>query len=252
MEKNVNENESECKVLIKKVNKINNDEIEKMFCLHSEYFANAQLKNFIHDLKEKDWCILITDETENVKGYSTIQLIDTTFEGREIKFLFSGDTLVAKENWHDNLLSGAFGQFILYLNEKFFDKELYWLLISKGFRTYRFLPVYYKEYYPVHNRETPQKVKALMDHICLKKFGASYDSQKGLVVSNGQTDYLKPRMAVIPDQRKSNPHVRFFLNKNPNYYRGDELVCIANLGQKNIKDKVADRVIRAVTVNWVS
>lgn len=252
MEKNVNENENECKVLIKKVNRISSDEIEKMFFLHSEYFANVQLKNFIHDLEEKDWCILITDVAENVKGYSTIQLIDTTFEGREITFLFSGDTLVAKENWHDNLLSGAFGHFMLYLNETYFDKELYWLLISKGFRTYRFLPVYYKEYYPVYNRETPRKVKALMDHICSKKFGASYDSQKGLVVSNGQTDYLKPQMAVIPDQRKNNPHVHFFLTKNPNYSRGDELVCIANLSRKNLKGRLADRVIRAVTVNWVS
>ena len=73
---------------------------------------------------------------------------------------------------------------------------------------------------------------------------------KGLVLANGQTDYLNAKMAVIPEGRKNNPHVQFFLTKNPCYYEGDELVCIANLSKDNLK-KTAERVIRSVKVEWV-
>ena len=147
----------ESNILIKKLSRVMDEEIEQMFLLHAQYFSNIKRENFIHDLKGKDWCILIVDGYGSIKGYSSIQLMETVFEGKPVTFLFSGDTLVARENWHDNLLAGAFGHFMLFLNETFPDKELYWLLISKGFRTYRFLPVYYKEYYPVCNRQIPER-----------------------------------------------------------------------------------------------
>ncbi|MEW5801891.1 MAG: hypothetical protein AB1847_07260 [bacterium] len=239
-------------VYLKRVNKISRSEIEKMFLLHTQYFDQARMENFVHDLKEKDWCILIGDEDKSIKGYSSLQLIDTTFDGKQCKFLFSGDTLVAQENWRDNLLTGAFGHFVLYLNQKFPHHELYWLLISKGFRTYRFLSLYYKEFYPVYDRQTPENVKALMDHICSIKFASRYDSQSGLVLTDGQSDYLKPHMAAIRQGRQSNPHISYFLKKNPRYYLGDELVCIASLKKENFKSDLMERVIRSVSVEWIS
>ena len=90
-----------------------------------------------------------------------------------------------------------------------------------------------------------------MDHICSGKFGNRYDSEKGLVISTQESDYLKTPLAAIPEGRKKSPHIRFFLEKNPHYEQGDELVCIANLNQKNFKKETAGRVIGAVTVKWV-
>jgi hypothetical protein len=235
---------------IKKAERIEAQERESMYLLHTRYFSNVKRENFLRDLREKDWCILIRDGLDNIKGFSTMQLIDTFFEGRPVTFLFSGDTIVARENWHNNLLAGAFGHFMLYLNETNPGRELYWLLISKGFRTYRFLPVFYKEYYPACNRDIPERVKALMDHVCTLKFGSRYDRKMGLILSRGHSDYLKEHMAAVPELRKKNPHIHFFLEKNPYYYRGDELVCLASLNRVNFREEPARRVMRAVEVSW--
>ena len=90
-----------------------------------------------------------------------------------------------------------------------------------------------------------------MNHVCTMKFGSRYDRKRGLILSGGQSDYLKEHMAIVPELRKKNPHIDFFLKKNPYYYRGDELVCLASLNKANFREEPAGRVMRAVEVSWI-
>jgi hypothetical protein len=53
---------------------------------------------------------------------------------------------------------------------------------------------------------------------------------------------LKPELAVIPERRRANPHVRFFLQKNPGFAAGHELVCLAEISPQNLK-RFAARII---------
>jgi hypothetical protein len=45
---------------------------------------------------------------------------------------------------------------------------------------------------------------------------------------------LKPHLAAVPDGRADNPHVRFFLERNPGHASGDELVCLTELSDANL------------------
>jgi len=40
-----------------------------------------------------------------------------------------------------------------------------WLLITSGFRSYRFLPLFWREFYPRYDSVTPQQVQQLIDHV---------------------------------------------------------------------------------------
>src|SRR3546814_8887785 len=46
---------------------------------------------------------------------------------------------------------------------------LYWLLLVKGHRTYRYLRAFYRVFYPALQRETPPETKSLMDHLAAEK-----------------------------------------------------------------------------------
>ena len=47
-------------------------------------------------------------------------------------------------------------------------------------------------------------------------------------------DRLTAELAAIPDSKREQPHVRFFLDRNPGYVNGDELVCLAEISEANL------------------
>jgi hypothetical protein len=53
---------------------------------------------------------------------------------------------------------------------------------------------------------------------------------------------LKPELCDVPEGRREDPRVRFFLNSNPGYARGEELVCLARIAPENMRS-VAGRAV---------
>ena len=63
------------------------------------------------------------------------------------------------------------------------------------------------------------------------KFGKDY--KNGLVIPE-KPDMLKTGQNDIPDKRIEDKDVQFFLEKNPEFYKGNELVCLAELSVSNL------------------
>jgi hypothetical protein len=113
------------------------------------------------------------------------------------------------------------------------DGRLIWLLLTSGFRTYRFLPVFLREFYPRFGRQTPAEWDRMRLELATARFGSLYCPQRG-VVRFAQPQRLRPELAEIPPGRALDPDVQFFLERNPGHVHGDELVCIASLDQDNL------------------
>src|SRR5438874_9967725 len=112
----------------------------EMFALMCRHYDNVDPSTFAADLAEKQWVILLLDpQTEALCGFSTQVLLDAEVAGQPVKALFSGDTIVARERWGDNTLAQVWGRLALSLIDRLPASELYWFLISKGYKTYRFL-----------------------------------------------------------------------------------------------------------------
>jgi len=228
--------------------KLNDTQKERMFSLHCRYFCNVQYDIFLRDLNEKNWVIML-QETEQLVGFSTQQVFSKNVAGAERIFLFSGDTIVNPQYWQDSKLAGCFGHLMLRLINEYSDSSIYWLLISKGFRTYRFLPVYFKRFYPIYNEKTPPEYANLIGEVARYKFKDAYDAENGIVRLGLKGDRLKPEMCSIPEGREKDPHVCFFLTRNPHFSEGDELVCLADISRENL-NKYAWRAIKHATVDW--
>jgi hypothetical protein len=222
----------------------------EMFKLFSRYFSNTRFSTFTSDLDEKDLVIMLSDrQSGTVVGFSTASITERIVNGRKVLELFSGDTIVEQTSWKYNGLSGPFGHVMLYCIEKYTGLPVYWLLITKGYRTYRFLPVYFQTFYPNYKTKTPAREQEIIDTLATSRFGEYYSPVTGLVSFSGTRDYLAGEFADLPEKRLSNPHIRFFAEKNPGFTRGDELVCIAEVGTANLR-KSARRVIDSCSVEW--
>ena len=178
-------------------------------------------------MSQKNYALILYDENSDIAGFTTIQVFE--FEGRII--IYSGDTVI-EENSRGNIeLMRAWWRFSYKIQQENPGQKVLWLLISKGWRTYKFFPMFLKEIYPTYKYETPNGIQEFIDRLSLYKFGKYY--QNGLVIPK-KPDMLKTGQNDIPYKRLEDEDVKFFLDKNPEFYKGNELVCLAELSVSNL------------------
>ncbi|MSQ94791.1 MAG: hypothetical protein EXR98_09580 [Gemmataceae bacterium] len=207
---------------------------DAMFALMDRHFVNVQRPIFEADLDDKHWVILLADAgTGRLCGFSTQRLLEVEVEGRPIKALFSGDTIIDREYWGDQALIHVWGGLALSLIDTHPEAELYWFLISQGYKTYRFLPIFFREFYPQHDVAAPAWVRPVIDFLARPRYPETYDADAGVIRATASQYRLRAGVADITDERLSDPHIRFFQSRNPDHTLGDELCCLAPLTRAN-------------------
>lgn len=207
-----------------------------MEMLYRTYFTGAEEDAFHKDLKAKDLVILLRSSA-GICGFSTIKLL--TVSG--INVLFSGDTIVDEPSRCQTGLAGAFGHVMKMLANDFQGFEFFWFLISKGARTYRFLPTFFRRYIPGANDDP--ELTAKLHIIASGMFPNEFNPATGILHFHGNKDRL------INDALRMDRHSVFFRQKNPNWQSGDELCCLAPLSLDNL-NALGRRVIESVTPIW--
>ena len=226
-----------------RVDEVTGSERNQMFSLMETYYEYIDRPGFEADLDEKQWVILLQDPSNSfVRGFSTQRMLNVVVDGRPVRALFSGDTIIDQEYWAHNPLAQVWGQFALSLIDDDLSAPLYWFLIAKGYKTYRFLPVFFHEFYPRHDGPTPAWASSVIDALGRHMYPTAYDSGAGIVRADHFGCRLRAKVAEITNQRLRDPQVRFFAEKNPGHTRGDELCCIAPLTRENFTS-AAYRVI---------
>jgi hypothetical protein len=235
------------KYLIVKPQAINAQLRQEMFQLMDFHYANTFPDDFIRDLYNKSDVILLFDsKSDELVGFSTQHIFPFKISGEEILVLFSGDTIIRKEYWGSLQLSIAFGELMTDAINDNPDKEFYWMLNPKGARTFKFLPVYFIEYYPNNEIPTPERIKRIMDTLAYDLFPNRYDSKHGVIRALPKGQYLRKEFHQSEITR--NKALKSFFSLNPGYINGDELVCLTRLSYDNIRPFIKKVLIRAFQI----
>jgi len=149
---------------------LSNDQIRNMFVLFNECYE-ASFKIFQRDLSNKNWIILLRDTiSKSIQGFSSLAFYKSNMNSEEIGVVYSGDTIIRPDYWGTPELPRTWIRIVLEIG-KTLPKPLYWLLISSGYKTYRFLKVFYKEFYPRYDEPTPPEIQEIIDHLATERFG---------------------------------------------------------------------------------
>lgn len=219
-------------------------ERQRMLSLMVHHYEGVCPDRFAADLEDKQWVIALYDRADELQGFSTQAVFEVLVDGKRIRALFSGDTIVDREHWGDPALSHIWGRLALDLIDMSDETELYWFLISQGFRTYRFLPVFFREFYPRYDRPMPPRLQRILKALASERFDGDFDLENGIVRAGRDQYRLRDRLAAIPTKRLRDPHIEHFRRLNPHSGRGDELCCLAPLTRENFTS-AAWRVIYA-------
>jgi hypothetical protein len=202
-----------------------------MYVLLRSHFLGVDRETFQADLGQKNWVILLEDDRGRLRGFSTLLVYPETVDGPPLTIVYSGDTIVAREWWGSPALSLTWLRAVRRIAPLYGGRELWWLLLTSGFRTYRFLPVFFRSFLPRFDA-APNGDQPVLERLAVAQFGSRFDPATGIVRLD-RPQVLVPELIEVPRQRLGDPHVAFFLERNPGFVRGDELVCLARIAEDN-------------------
>lgn len=223
----------ECEPVVTAVGEIDTATRQAMQRLYARCYGGSSPELFFGDLDAKDEVLLLYDGT-TLAGFTSYQFYRQIVGQERIHVVYSGDTVVAPEYWGQQALAFAWIRRMGAYKRFHSSEPLYWLLLVKGHRTFRYLPAFSKVFYP-HWDGRGGELKTLADRLAAEKFGKHYNREKGVVEFPESRGHLKSDIAIPKKREMSREDVRFFVQRNPHYRQGHELVCLCRLESANLK-----------------
>ncbi|MFN2331602.1 MAG: hypothetical protein ABR580_07050 [Halomonas sp.] len=215
-----------------------------MLTLLERHFDGISPAQFALDLAEKQWVILLNDAAGALMGFTSLRL-ETLEAPFPCHLLSSGDTIIDPRAWGGTALMRAWLAAVLALRERVGrDRPFYWLLLVSGFRTYRFLPLFWRDFHPRHSDAGASPLAPGLAALARHRYGEAFDPASGLV-RFPHPQRLRPHLAGIPAERMRDPHVAFFAARNPGHAEGDELACLTELDETNLT-RAGRRILNAL------
>lgn len=221
-------------VNIRERRELSAEDAGQMYALYAAYYAETSYERFAADLAAKDYVIQLV-AGGSLCGFSTLALLEFSAGGVGRRAIYSGDTIIDHHYWGEQALATAFCRLAGAVKATDPGMPLYWFLITKGHRTYRYLGAFSREYYPHPARAISLLAAECIDTLARGTFGDAWKPELGIVRferSQGQlrAEWTEPRSALA-----ARPEVCFFLERNPGHASGDELCCLTELVDANLR-----------------
>lgn len=223
---------------IQPVSEYSREEVSQMYRLMAEFYDDTDEQVFLRDFYDKDYCLALYHDTAGLVGFTTQKVMEVEADGRTIHGVFSGDTIIHRSYWGDIELFKVWADFWFGYGEKY--DEFYWFLICKGYKTYRILPLFWKEFYPCFNKETPLHIQNIIDAYAQKLYPDEYDKTDGVIKYSHLKDKLRAGVADVGEREMKNKDIAYFCERNPGYIKGNDLACIARIDRAALKKRAAE------------
>ena len=204
-------------------------EKQAMHDLMTAHYEAVTWEQFVADLSTKDEVLMLHDMEEKLCGFTTLAW-NPSGQFDEGDILFSGDTIIDRCCWGTQELVRAFcrraGEW-----KAASGRRLFWFLISKGHRTYLYLPLFARRFYPHPEVEEPEWAR-LAGRVAAHLFGKSWKPEEGVIRFPSSQGHLREELII---GRENNLWVQYFLKCNPGHSQGDELVCFTEMDESNLR-----------------
>lgn len=220
---------------IRSVDALSDADRARMYEIYAAHYDGTSRRRFLADLEAKDLALTVHSVDGVLQGFTTLLVIETELGGKAVRALYSGDTIIDRAHWGSQVLAFNWIRLAGAIKAAAPEVPLYWFLIVKGHRTFRYLSAFSRAFYPHWASGTPAFEQALIHQLAGARFPKHYQPQRGVVQFPRSHGHLKPDLAEIAPNEAARPDVGFFLARNPGFCRGDELVCLTELAPDNLR-----------------
>lgn len=213
------------------IDRVSPADVLKMYGIFQRYYENSDLDTFLRDMSKKTGVFMLRRRSDQeIVGFSTVAKMDMVIDGKPIKGVFSGDTIIERDYWGSRALPLAFFLYLVRVVLRHPLTPVFWLLISKGYKTYLLLANNFFRFYP-HPENRYQQYQPIIPQYCERLFPGYYDAERGILDFGQDYQRLKSDVAPINEEvRRASQAAAFFEACNPDWHRGTELPCVGRVG----------------------
>lgn len=197
-----------------------------MYNLFIQYYDNTPLDVFVRDMSRKTGVFVISRvKDDKLVGFSTITNFEVDSNGKRVRCLFSGDTVVDRAYWGTSAL--RITTFLYVIRQKILHPftPLYWYLISMGYRTYMVMANNFPNYYPCVDGDKPE-LRDIAVQASEHLFPGMLDRDRMMIHFGDDACKLKGDVTPITPADRQHPKIAFFEKRNPRWMHGDEMPCV--------------------------
>jgi hypothetical protein len=146
--------------------------------------------------------------------------------------IFTSHVLLREAHRGSNLIQKLGLRVFLEARLRYPLRPIYWFFDTFSYKSYLLLSRNMREYWPRHDRPTPDWERALMAHLAGRMYGPNWRPGRGIVVRSGRKR-LRPDTAPLGSDLSATPDLAFYRRANPGHAEGDMLVCLCPLSAAN-------------------
>lgn len=205
------------------------------FELLSRHFESVTWGQFNKDFHEKEYVAVLRDGA-TVVGFSTMAVFPVLApSGKQFHIAFSGDTAIEFKARNSLGFGITLSSFFREKISEHGDGNVWYVLISKGWRTYKAMEFMFHNFSPSPSRQTDAEESEVMEAFGTTRYPHRFVKEHQIL------------RAKVGDQRLRDtspdlfiPHTElgdFFVQRNPGFKEGDELICVARLSYSNFTER---------------
>lgn len=209
-------------------NNLSEQDVMRMYQLIDSYYENITPKEFLRTLAKIDYVFLVRGEQDSILAYITLQFIHMPDKKQNIYGLLAGDVITHKDYMADtNIFMEAISSYHLQVHK---HRACYVYLACKDARTYQMFQETFYHCYPNQKEKTPLYAKKLINLFGEYYFHHEFEKSTGLIKHICFPRRIKEnRMVTYREAWMAESE--FFYQKNPEYQKGYELICVAKLSE---------------------
>lgn len=219
----------------RRINRLSPADIRTMYGIFCQYYGNTDLDTFLRDMSGKTGVFLIRRRSDRaIVGFSTVALLDLNLQGKRVKGVFSGDTIIERDYWGSRALVTSFFLYLVRTVLRHPLTPVFWLLISKGYKTYLLLANNFFRFHP-HPQQRYQEYEPLVEEYSEVLFPGYFCRSRKVLDFGDSYQYLNDDVAAITDDLRARyPNIAFFEARNPGWESGHELPCVGRAGPSDV------------------
>ena len=219
------------KIRFRKVKSFSTDENHILWSVFQESY-DLSFEDFLKKQQSLDRYAIYLNQEQQIVGYTGIRDHSFVTGNKKYRTIYFGQTIIKSEYRKKNLIQKTvvklFSQHFLSLRRS----KLFIWNDSLSYRPYLIMAKNLKCYYPSANVQHQKEHIEIRDILGEKYYGASYCSKTGTVQKN--KTILKEKELTLSNKDLSNPHIQFFISKNPNFVKGHGLITFCPATMNNL------------------
>lgn len=216
--------------------------MDALWALYATAFETTR-EAFEASLRRADDVLRFYDRSSGeLCGMSLVSAWAAEHAGRPFRVIWTGAALLKPEYRGINALHRAGLWRLARERARHPLARILWFFDTFSVKSYVMLPRNELfEYWPRLDRPTPEWEQGVIDTLCRAAAPDAWDPVRGVIGCQGRR--LKPGVADAPPDHPD-PHVRFFLERNPRYREGERLPCLVPLTPRNVASIITSGVRR--------